>query len=60
LLVGPSWDGRRLLRTQTVDKMGDSIFDMQAVPSSLVELQPFLRVAKEVEPGNSRVAYLCM
>ncbi|XP_051211700.2 uncharacterized protein [Lolium perenne] len=39
--------------------MGDSIFDMQAVPSSLVELQPFLRVAKEVEPGNSRVAYLC-
>ncbi|XP_044974540.1 U-box domain-containing protein 32-like isoform X2 [Hordeum vulgare subsp. vulgare] len=39
--------------------MADSIFNAQAVPPSLVDLLPILRVAKEVEPGNFRVAYLC-
>lgn len=48
-----------MFRTQTVENMGDSIFDTQAVPSSLAEVVPILRVAKEVEPGNVRVAYLC-
>ncbi|XP_037403947.1 dual specificity protein kinase shkB-like [Triticum dicoccoides] len=45
---------------QTVENMGVSIFDAQAVPRSLVELLPILRAAKEVEPDNLRVAYLCL
>ena len=44
---------------QTVENMGDSIFDPLEVPPSLVDVQRFLRVANEVEPDNLRVAYLC-
>ncbi|RAL45854.1 hypothetical protein DM860_006008 [Cuscuta australis] len=50
---------RQTTRSQTVGNIGESMFDSEVVPSSLVEIAPILRVANEVGPSNPRVAYLC-
>ncbi|KAK9736029.1 hypothetical protein RND81_04G245800 [Saponaria officinalis] len=50
---------KRLMRTQTAGNLGETAFDSEIVPSSLVAIAPILRVANEVEKHNPRVAYLC-
>ncbi|KAJ4724128.1 Callose synthase 3 [Melia azedarach] len=50
---------RRIIRTQTAENVGESMFDSEVVPSSLVDISPILRVANEVKSSNPRVAYLC-
>lgn len=55
----PTPQRRGLLRTQTAGNLGESIFDSEVVPSSLVDIAPILRVANEVESIKPRVAYLC-
>ena len=60
-LAGPMQPSgpRRISRTQTAVNLGEPSFDSEVVLSSLVEIAPILRVTKEVEAANPRVAYLC-
>ncbi|XP_037427841.1 uncharacterized protein LOC119293472 [Triticum dicoccoides] len=49
---------RRIVRRQTAINLGEPIFDIEVVPSSLVEIAPILRVANEVEAASPCVTYL--
>ena len=49
--AAPPSSGRRLLRTQTVGNLGESIFDSEVVPSSLVEIAPILCAGVTVYKG---------
>ncbi|KAM1121242.1 hypothetical protein TB2_002821 [Malus domestica] len=51
---------RRITRTQTAGNLGETAFDSEIMPSSLVEIALILRVANEVETNNPRVAYLSL
>ncbi|XP_056169325.1 callose synthase 3-like [Syzygium oleosum] len=51
---------RQNMQPQTPGNLGESIFNSEAVPSSLeAEIAPILRVANEFESNHPRVAYLC-
>lgn len=50
---------RRMSRQQTRSVEGPNEDDSEVVPSSLSSIVPILRVAKEIETDNPRVAYLC-
>ncbi|KAL0002256.1 hypothetical protein SO802_016037 [Lithocarpus litseifolius] len=60
--VKPS-QSRRFTRapTRMVDLQNndEKVIDSELVPSSLAPIVPILRVANEIQPLNSRVAYLC-
>ena len=53
-LAGPMQPSgpRRIVRRQTAINLGEPIFDIEVVPSSLVEIAPILRVANEVEAAS--------
>lgn len=55
----PQQSRKQIMRTQTAGNLGETAFDSEIVPSSLVSIAPILRVANEVENSNPRVAYLC-
>ncbi|CAM8892738.1 unnamed protein product [Rhodiola kirilowii] len=52
---------RRLMRNLMTGNLGESIFDSEVVPSSLVEIAPILKVANEVESkGCLSMSILCI
>ncbi|KAI4310785.1 hypothetical protein MLD38_035735 [Melastoma candidum] len=56
---GPPGLSRRPSRSAATTIFSTEVFDKEVVPSSLINIEPILRAAAEIEQERPRVAYLC-